>query len=108
MINRKHLKIALYQCESKKCSAQFKFLEDLRKHYTSAHNQKYKCEEGEETMEDDLETDFPNLEDISGIPIDQLHGKKISHVQAKSLRGQFIIQNQRTKVFECELCDYKR
>ncbi|XP_023324966.1 uncharacterized protein LOC111698769 isoform X2 [Eurytemora carolleeae] len=104
---RKHLKIALYQCESKKCSAQFKFLEDLRKHYTSSHNQKFKCEEGEETMEDDLETDFPNLEDISGIPIDQLHGKKISHVQAKSLRGQFIIQNQRTKVFECELCDYK-
>lgn len=108
MVFRKHLKITIYQCESEKCNAQFKFLEDLRKHYTSAHNQKYTCEEGEETVEDDLETDFPDIEDISKIPIEKLHGRKISRVQAKSLRGKFIVQNQQTKVFECELCDYKR
>ena len=74
----------------------------------AAHNWKYTDRVREEPWEDDLETDLPDIDDLSLIPVKELQGKKISHSQAKTLRGRFIVKNQQTKMFECELCDSKR
>ena len=58
--------------------------------------------------EKDLETDMPDLLDLSSLSLEELRGRKVNHVQARSIRGRHVGRNSETGQFECELCDYKR
>ena len=56
-----------------------------------------------------LETDFPDSAlDLSTLEVAQLKGKKISTKQAKSIKGKYMIFNEKTQMHECQLCNFKR
>jgi len=108
---KQHLKIYQYKCDL--CQELFKLDIELKRHYMKIHRKKYhknskldKLAKSDKHYES-LETDFPDA-DISTIPMDQLKGRKISTIQAKSIKGLYMIFNEATKMHECELCSFKR
>jgi len=108
---KQHLKIYQYQCDL--CDEFFKLDMDIKRHYLKIHKKTYqknvKLDKLAKTDKyyESHETDFPDV-DISILSMDQLKGKKISTLQAKSIKGSYMIFNETTKLHECELCDYKR
>ena len=108
---KQHLKIYQYKCDL--CQELFKLDIEIKRHYMKIHRKKYeKSSKLEKLAKSDkhyesLETDFPDV-DISKIPMDLLKGKKISTIQAKSIKGLYMIFNEATKMHECELCEFKR
>ena len=81
----------------------FKIELDLKRHYLKAHKKKYlrsskydKLAQADKNYQS-LETDLPDV-DISVIPREELRGKKISTIQAKSIKGLHMIYNESTKL----------
>ena len=54
----------------------------------------------------DNETDFPGVVDLNSLTMAQLKGKKVSSDQARTIKGTFIVRNEVSRKFECELCDF--
>jgi len=94
---RAHLRIYCYSCED--CDKTFKYSGDFTKHKKEEHLHN--------VVKQYIENDFPELEDLSHIPIDMLKEKRINKIQEKSLRGRnfsFIVDSQQ---WECQLCTLK-
>ena len=109
---KQHLKIFQYKCDL--CPEYFQLHIEIKRHYKKAHGKNFeknlkldKLSRNQQHYESP-ETDFPDILDLSSVPMEQLQGKKISTKQAKSIKGLHMLYNEESKMHECELCDFKR
>ena len=107
-----HLKIFQYQCEE--CQEYFQLESEIGKHYLETHGKKFEKKSKLDKLQkseyyESFETDFgDSLLDLSTLEMAELKGKKISTKQAKSIKGKHMMFNEKTRMYECELCNFKR
>ena len=109
---KEHLKIFQYQCDV--CQEYFQLESEIGKHYLETHGKKFEKNSKLDKLQkseyyESFETDFgDSLLDLSTLEMDELKGKKISTKQAKSIKGRHMMFNEQTRMYECELCNFKR
>ena len=109
---KEHLKIFQYQCEI--CQEYFQLDSEIGKHYLETHGKKLEKNSKLDKLQksehyESSETDFGDtLLDLSTMEMAELKGKKISTKQAKSIKGKHMMFNEETRMYECELCNFKR
>ena len=109
---KQHLKIFQYKCDL--CDEFFQLDIEIKRHYKRTHGKQLeknskldKLSRNQEHYES-TETDFPDIQDLSTVPMELLKGKKISTKQAKSIKGRHMLYNEETRMHECELCEFRR
>ena len=109
---KEHLKIFQYQCDE--CQEYFQLESEIGKHYLETHGKKFEKNSKLDKLQkseyyESFETDFgDSLLDLSTLEMAELKGKKISTKQAKSIKGRHMMFNEQSRMYECELCNFKR